>query len=136
MATTKFSDRRGRVGQAAEAAVSRGLGADGWQIVAQNVRWREGEIDLIGIDGSTLVFVEVKALVAHDGVTPFSPFESIGARKQRRIRALARRWLVDDLPRLRDGRELTFSTIRFDAFAVTLGLDDRVLAIEHLRDAF
>jgi Holliday junction resolvase-like predicted endonuclease len=136
METTRFSDRRGRVGQTAEAAVGRYLADAGWHIVARNVRWREGEIDLIGIDDGALVFVEVKALVARNGAAPFSPFESIGVRKQQRIRALARRWLVDELPRLRGDQKMTISTIRFDAAAVTLGPDDRVLGIEHLSDAF
>lgn len=136
MQSTSHKDPRSRLGRAAELATRKHLENDGWQILAQNARWREGEIDLIGLDGNALVFVEVKSLRARDGAAPFSPFESIGVRKQQRIRALARRWLVDELPRLRGDQNVVISDIRFDAVAVTMGAGDRVLGLEHLSDAF
>lgn len=110
----------------------------GWQIVDHNVRWREGELDLLAIDGNTLVIAEVKTLVARgqNGTTSYSPFESIGRRKQNQIRMLARRWLVDEVRRKQDTRNLTFTNFRFDAFAVTLSRSHEVLSIEHLEDAF
>lgn len=129
-------DRRTRVGRAAEAAARRYLSGLGWRILASNVRWREGELDLVGVDGRTLAFVEVKALVAHGGSTPFSPLESIDARKQRRIRSLARRWLVDELPRIKEDGTLSVTAIRFDAVAVSLHADGRVAEIDHVKGAF
>lgn len=130
------TDTRKLLGQASESAARDFLANAGWRIIAQNVRWREGELDLIGLDGNALVFVEVKSLRRRGGSTPFSPFESIGYRKQLRIRSLARRWMVDELPRLRTDSGVQFTSIRFDAIAVTMGPKDCVLELEHLANAF
>jgi putative endonuclease len=107
-------------------------------LIDHNVRWREGELDLIALDGRTLVFAEVKTLVARgaDGKSAFSPFESIDRRKQNQIRMLARRWITDELRRLRAEHGMSFNDFRFDAFAVTLTRENQVLSIEHLEDAF
>lgn len=129
------TDTRNAIGAAGERAVRESVAAAGWRIVDHNVRWREGELDLIAIDGRTLVFGEVKTLRARDGATPFSPFESIDPRKQAQIRMLARRWLVDDLRRV-EGGSGTFAEFRFDAFAVTVSPEGAILQIEHLPDAF
>ncbi|MBI4898535.1 MAG: YraN family protein [Actinobacteria bacterium] len=134
--TSANIDTRRLLGQASESAARRFLADAGWRIIAQNVRWREGELDLIGLDGNVLVFVEVKSLRHRNGSIPFSPFESIGRRKQLRIRSLARRWLVDELPRLRTDGGVRFTSIRFDAVAVTMGPGDRVIDLKHLADAF
>ncbi|MBJ7353621.1 MAG: YraN family protein [Thermoleophilaceae bacterium] len=132
------SDSRPAVGLAGELAVRELVTRRNWHVIDHNVRWREGELDLIAVDGSTLVIAEVKTLVARGpgGRSAFSPFESIDRRKQNQIRMLARRWLVDDLRRKQDDRGLTFNDLRFDAFAVTLSRQREVLSIEHLEDAF
>ena len=52
---------RQRLGRAAEGLVARRLERAGWRIVARNARTASGELDLIALDGATLVFVEVKA---------------------------------------------------------------------------
>ncbi|MBJ7458912.1 MAG: YraN family protein [Thermoleophilaceae bacterium] len=131
-------DRRSTVGAVGEHAVREHATRLSWQIIDHNVRWREGELDLIAVDGSTLVFAEVKTLVARgaNGTTPFSPFESIDRRKQDQIRSLARRWISDELRRLAAPFDRQISSFRFDAFAVTLSRQHEVLAIEHLEDAF
>lgn len=132
------ADQRVAAGARGEQAVREHVSRLGWQIVDHNVRWREGELDLVALDGDTLVFAEVKTLVAR-GSGPraaFSPFESIGARKQNQVRSLARRWLIDELPKGRSGSSLRFTLLRFDAFAVTLAPDESVSEIEHLADAF
>jgi len=138
MTSPTNSDQRPTVGHVGELAVRECVAKRGWQIVDHNVRWREGELDLLAIEGSTLVIAEVKTLVARgqNGATSFSPFESIDRRKQNQIRMLARRWLVDDVRRKSDPRNLTFTHFRFDAFAVTLSRSHEVLSIEHLEDAF
>ena len=128
------ADRRS-AGERAEDLVALHVERHGWSVVARNVRRREGEIDLIALDGHTLVFGEVKALMPRDGVPGFSPLESIGPRKQRRIRMLAAMWLADGERRAHlPGR--SFSTVRFDAFAVTLGRDGAALDLDHRKGAF
>jgi putative endonuclease len=47
-------------GAEAEAIAADFLAARGLRIVARNVRFRVGEIDLVAKDGDTLVFVEVR----------------------------------------------------------------------------
>ncbi len=131
-------DRRRGVGQRGEELVRRHVTGIGWQLVDHNVRWREGELDLIALDGNTIVFGEVKTLVARGdaGRPGFSPFESITGRKQAQIRQLAKRWLADELGRGAYRIERRFNFLRFDAFAVTLDGDGRLLELEHLEDAF
>jgi putative endonuclease len=138
METKSPADPRISIGQAGELAVRRSVIQKNWHLIDYNVRWREGELDLIALDGRTLVFAEVKTLVARGRAKapPFSPFESIDRHKQNRIRMLARRWLIDELRQLRRQRELRFESIRFDAFAVTMARDGSVQHIEHLEDAF
>jgi len=51
---------RQRAGDAAEAAACAKLQAAGCRILARNVRYREGEIDIVADDRGTLVFVEVR----------------------------------------------------------------------------
>jgi putative endonuclease len=51
---------RQRAGDAAEDAACARLEAAGCRILARNVRYRAGEIDIVADDGGTLVFVEVR----------------------------------------------------------------------------
>ncbi len=135
---TPTTDSRPAVGRAGELAVREFVVKRNWHVIDHNVRWREGELDLIAIEGNTLVFAEVKTLVARgpNGSSTFSPFESIDRRKQLQVRMLAKRWLVDELRRKQEARGMWFDSFRFDAFAVTLSRQHEVLAIEHLEDAF
>ena len=54
-----------------------------------------GEIDLIALDGRTLVFVEVKALRATSLAGPERPAMAVGHRKRHKLRSLALAWLRD-----------------------------------------
>ena len=47
----------GREGEAAAAAL---LTGKGYAVIARNYRTRGGEVDIICLDGDTVVFVEVK----------------------------------------------------------------------------
>jgi putative endonuclease len=138
MTIQQLTDQRNQIGRTGEAAVREDVTRKGWTVLEYNVRWRDGELDMIAIDGRTLVFAEVKTLVARgaDRKPAFSPFESITRRKQMRIRQLARRWMVDELQRQRRDRELRIDSIRFDAFAVVVDRAHAVKSIEHLEDAF
>ncbi len=68
----------------AEAAAGALLVAQGFEIVARRVRTPRGEIDLIALKDTLLVFVEVKARVSLA-----SAAESILPRQRRRIAAAA-----------------------------------------------
>jgi Holliday junction resolvase-like predicted endonuclease len=64
-------------------------------------------------------------------VNPLGPFASIGARKQRQVRAIARQWLAQGL--LEGARP---PEIRFDAIGISFDARGRLLALEHLEAAF
>jgi putative endonuclease len=124
---------RQSLGREGEDLVAARLERAGWRIVARNVRVREarGELDLIAVDGSALVFVEVKALSVGAVRGPERPVLAVGALKQRKLRSLAAAWLRErgyDVPRHRD--------LRFDVVGVRLDPAGRVVDYEHLRAAF
>jgi len=124
------SERRQRLGRRAEELVAGRLAAAGWEVVARNARTRHGELDLIALDGRTLVFVEVKAGRADATQGPERPVLAIDSRKQRRVRRLAAAWMAArrDLPR--------YAEIRCDAVGVTFDRNGRVVEYEHLEGAF
>lgn len=55
-----MTSERGTAGQQAEVVAAHFLEARGLTVVERNFRRRRGEIDLIALDGDTLVFVEVR----------------------------------------------------------------------------
>jgi len=121
---------RQRLGRAAEDLVAARLTAAAWEIVERNARTRHGELDLVVLDGRTLVFVEVKAGRAGSIYGPERPVLAVGPQKQRRIRRLATAWMSArrELPR--------YDQIRFDAVGVTYDHAGRVTDYEHLEAAF
>ena len=79
---------RGREGEEAAACFLEGQGVT---ILARNVRSEGSELDLVGLDGETLVFVEVKKRrTGRCG----SPGEAVTAAKKRRIVLGARQWMA------------------------------------------
>lgn len=121
---------RQRIGRRAEDLVAAALAAAGWEIVERNARTRYGELDLVARDGSTLVFVEVKAGRSGSAFGPERPVLAVDARKQRRVRRLATAWMMErrDAPR--------YAEIRFDAIGVTFDRAGRAIDVEHIRAAF
>ncbi len=125
-----MTERRQRLGKQAESLVAARLRAAGWQLIERNARTRYGELDLVALDGRTLVFVEVKAGRQGSVFGPERPVLSVTRDKQRRIRRLATAWMGEhrDLPR--------YVEIRFDAVGVSFGRAGRVVDYEHLEGAF
>lgn len=125
-----MTETRQRLGKAAEDLVATHLAATGWKVLERNARNRHGELDLIALDGRTLVFIEVKAGRAGSTFGPERPILSIDFRKQQRIRRLASAWMGErrDLPR--------YDEIRFDAIGITYDHGGRVVDYEHIRGAF
>ena len=122
--------QRQRIGHAAEDLVVERLASAGWQIVERNARTRYGELDIVALDGATLVFVEVKAGRENSAFGPERPVLGVGPRKQLRIRRLATAWMGErrDAPR--------YSEIRFDAVGVSFDRAGRPTDVEHIRGAF
>ena len=124
---------RQRLGRVAEDLAAGRLARAGFTILSRNARVRidavVGEIDLVALDGTALVFVEVKAGRAGSRAGPERPALAVDRRKQLRLRRLAGAWLASAgaLPR--------FASLRFDVVGVRLD-GARVVAYEHLRGAF
>jgi putative endonuclease len=122
--------RRGRgiAGEAAAAALLRALGYD---LVARNFRTQYGELDIVAVDGDCLVFCEVRSRVGRAAPAIDRALESVGPGKQMQLRKMAAEWFclrASGAPRTR--------RTRFDVVAVALTASGRVLATEHVRDAF
>lgn len=123
-----------------ERLAARHLEARGCEVIARNFRTRFGELDLVARDERFLVFCEVKTRIvraardspgAPQPANPLGPFASIGSRKQRQVRAMAREWLAQGL--LEGPRP---PEIRFDAIGISFDSGGRLLALEHLEAAF
>jgi putative endonuclease len=139
-------DPRRRLGERGERLAAQHLEARGCEVITRNFRTRFGELDLVARDERFLVFCEVKTRIAR-GVpgpggaagaggtpgpaNPLGPFASIGPRKQRQVRAMAREWLGQGL--LEGARP---PEIRFDAIGISFDARGRLLALEHLEAAF
>ncbi|HEX4596464.1 MAG TPA: YraN family protein [Burkholderiaceae bacterium] len=79
---------RQRQGDAAEQAACALLQRHGLRIVARQVGYRVGELDVVARDGATLVFVEVRSRV-RSGLAA----ASVDRLKRRRLRLAAQRYL-------------------------------------------
>jgi putative endonuclease len=117
-------DPRQALGRRGELAAERVLAAAGVQVVARRHRRRSGELDLVGVDGDVVVFVEVKT---RRGTSCGTGAEAITPQKRRRIARNALGFLAE--------RGWCERRCRFDVVEVQVGeeLQERVA---HLRDAF
>jgi putative endonuclease len=115
---------RTKAGQEGEARAAAALEKAGMQIIARNIRSRTGEIDLVALDGETIVFVEVKTWTAYG----FEDLKyGIDEKKQRRIIETAKYFLHSH-------RKYSDMSVRFDI--VFIGPEAGPEAITHLASAF
>jgi putative endonuclease len=113
------------LGVRGEQVAARFLKRQGYVIVARGERDRIGEIDLVAVDGKTIVFVEVKTRASHDRG---HPAEAVDPDKQRQLTRVA-------LSYLRRHDLLEYSA-RFDVIAITWPADQKQPTIEHIKNAF
>lgn len=112
------------LGERGETLAARHLRRAGFRIVGRGVRTGLGELDLVAIDGRTLVFVEVKTRQSDE---QGHPAEAVDLNKQRRLTRLATAYLK------RHG--LLNHPARFDVVAITWP-DGCRPKVEHIRNAF
>ena len=122
-----------RTGRLAEARAAEHLASLGYEILARNARTKYGELDLVALDRTALVFIEVKAVRAGSKVGPERPVLWVTPRKQSQVRRLATAWIAE---RRAAGSVPRYAEIRFDAVGVVLGPHDEVVDLEHLVGAF
>jgi putative endonuclease len=112
------------LGDRGERMAARYLKQQGYRILARQSRSRIGELDLIALDGDTVVFVEVKTRTTH---TAGHPGEAITFQKRKQLTRAALAWLKR--------RGLLEQRARFDVIAVTWREREPPL-VEHFRNAF
>jgi putative endonuclease len=101
---------RQRLGAHGERLAARRYRAAGFEVVAQNWRCRDGELDLVLRGPGVLVFAEVKTRSSDRfGV----PAEAVTPTKQRRIRRLAQRFCAETGERA--------PQLRFDVVSILRG---------------
>ncbi len=113
--------RQTALGRYGEEVAAGYLQAIGMAVVDRNWRCDVGEIDIVAREGAVLVLCEVKTRSTEAFGTPM---EAITARKVRRLRQLAYRWLCD--------HDIHAPSIRIDAIGVTQGRMGAPV-IEHVR---
>lgn len=95
----------------------------GYDIVERD--WRDGhrDIDIIAVEGSTMVFVEVKTRSSN---AYMKPEQAVTPAKMRMLSIAANKYVKTHYMRL---------SVRFDVIAVT-GTPDGEATINHIEDAF
>jgi putative endonuclease len=133
------------VGRYGERVALRHVAERGWQVLDTNWRGKDGELDIVALDGDVLVVIEVKTRSGHG----FGhPTEAVTPRKLARIKRLTGQWLTafrdrvaaarlveealpgSPVPVLPDQRP-RFGAIRIDVVAVTLPQRGRAV-VEHI----
>ncbi|HEY1786216.1 MAG TPA: YraN family protein [Pirellulales bacterium] len=113
------------LGERGELAAARFLRRLGYHVVDRRHRTPMGELDLVAVDGRTVVFVEVKTRQSHDAG---QPHEAIDPAKQGRLSRLALAYLKR--------HDLLDCPARFDVVAVTWRRGKAKPIIEHFPHAF
>jgi len=113
------------LGQRGEDYAARYLKRLGYHIVGRQVDLRVGELDIIAVDGRTVVFVEVKTRTSD---VAGSPAEAVDDLRQERMTRAALAYLKS--------HGLLEHAARFDVVALTWPEGDRTPTVEHIKDAF
>jgi len=107
-------------GRAGEAAAASFLEEKGMEILERNFRFRRGEVDIIALDGDTIVFVEVKTWAIY-GIDALE--QALDSKKQRKIIETSKYFLSLN-------RKYKYMAIRFDVIFIS------PQGVTHLASAF
>ena len=103
-ADTLSTKKLGNLGEDIAADI---LARAGYEILERNFRTRHGEIDIVALDGDTLVFIEVKT---RRSLVMGSAVEAVDSRKVRKLRTMIGAYFLERSPQ--------HSGVRLDAFGV------------------
>jgi putative endonuclease len=112
--------KKSKKGRAGEEAAALLLKEKGMLILERNFRFSRGEVDIIALDGDTLVFAEVKTWSAY-GIDALE--QGLDSKKQRRIIETSKYFLSVH-------RKYRYMAVRFDVIFVA------PQGITHLASAF
>lgn len=116
---------RDTLGRRGEDEAAKYLRSIGYRIVATRERILRGDIDLVALDGRTVVFVEVRS---RSSTAHGHPAETIGYHKQRRVAQLATAYIRR--------HQLEDCSVRIDVVTVTFDGPDGQPQVEHFQNAF
>lgn len=119
-----MADQRHTLGEKGERLAERHLRGLGMKVLARRYATPAGELDLIMLDGRTLVFVEVKT---QTDARLIEPEERVGAEKQRCLTIAAKAFV--------QRKKLYDRPCRFDVVAI-VAPPDREPRIRHIAEAF
>ena len=108
------------VGRYGEDVAARYVQDAGWRLLDRNWRGSDGELDIVALDGSALVTVEVKT---RRGVGFGYPAEAVTPRKIARLRRLTAQWVA--------AHDVRPGSIRIDVIGVLLPRSGAA-QVEHL----
>jgi len=100
------------------------LTGKGYKVLDRNVYLMRKELDIVALEGDTIVFVEVKG---RRSSAYGSPFEAVGAVKRRRLIMAATAYLKRE--------KLLDRPCRFDVVGIRLK-SDGMPHLEHIKNAF
>jgi putative endonuclease len=113
-------------GKKGEEQAAAALESAGMRIIAKNFRSKEGEVDIIALDGETVVFVEVKAWSVY-GIEDLQ--YTVNIKKQGKIIKTAKYFLSEN-------REYSNMAIRFDVVFIKNNKISERSQVTHLASAF
>jgi len=112
-------------GKAGEKFAADYLVKKGLTILETNYRVREGEIDLIALDGEVIIFIEVKSRYSDKCDLPIM---AIDEKKQEKIRRVAEIYLA--------GKGWMEREVSFDAFTIRFDKTRKKWIVRWIRQAF
>lgn len=121
----KDPEDRDALGRKGEDLAAKHLQRLGYRIVGRRERVLRGDIDIVAVDGRTVVFVEVRS---RSDTRHGHPSETVGPVKQRRIAELANAYIRRH--RLQDCQ------VRIDVVTVIFGAEGEAPTVEHFENAF
>lgn len=116
-------------GHRSERAAACYLRSLGYRILAANLTDPAGELDLLALDGETLVVVEVRSTSTPGPDALENTAASVDARKQRKITTATLRFLAAR-------RLLGRVAVRFDVLALNWPSRTRRPVVKHIANAF
>ncbi|HEY4260855.1 MAG TPA: YraN family protein [Schlesneria sp.] len=121
----RHSQTTARLGDRGENVAAKHLESQGFRILARQHRGHYGEVDLIAIDGDTIVFVEVKTRASSSAG---DPTEAVDRTKQRKITRSALAFLKQ--------KGWLERRCRFDVVAILWDGGNGQPTLRHYRSAF
>jgi putative endonuclease len=112
--------RTAELGRRGEDAAAAFVERSGMTIVERNWSCPAGEVDLVALDGTTLVFIEVKTRRSESAGTPE---EAVSSAKQRKYGRIAQTYVAY--------AGLDSPDLRFDVIAIRVIAPDRALLRHH-----